>query len=146
MTTVGGREVRRAVLAVLLASLMAACGGSATSQGQPGVSPTPAAAGGDAAAYPEDQVAEGDKLYHQTCVTCHGQGAKGVQGLGKDLTTSQFFAESTDDELLEYVLVGRTIDDPANTTGVAMPPKGGFIFLQDEDILAIIAYLRTLQE
>lgn len=144
-------QLKPAALVVLLAMLLAACGGSATAE-RPPDTPRPASpvdtsvpdAGGPA--YSEDLIAEGDKLYHQTCFACHGPDATGVEGLGKDLTTSQFFADSTDEQLLQYVLEGRTIDDPANTSGVAMPPKGGFVFLQNEDILAIIAYLRTLQQ
>jgi hypothetical protein len=39
---------------------------------------------------------------------------------------------------------GRSTTDPANTTGVDMPPKGGTPSLSDED-LTDINYLRTLQ-
>jgi disulfide bond formation protein DsbB len=34
--------------------------------------------------------------------------------------------------------------DPLNTTGIDMPGKGGNPALTDDNILAIIAYLRTL--
>ena len=35
---------------------------------------------------------------------------------------------------------------PDNTTGIQMPPKGGNPAMSDDDILDIIAYLRTLQD
>jgi disulfide bond formation protein DsbB len=41
---------------------------------------------------------------------------------------------------------GRPANDPANTTGITMPPKGGFEFLTDEDILKIIAFVRSIHE
>ena len=94
--------------------------------------------------YDPQLLARGETLYAQTCFTCHGPDAKGVENLGKDLTTSEFFNESTDEELLAYVIEGRALDDPLNTTGIAMPPKGGFDFLTDADINAVIAYIRGL--
>ena len=89
---------------------------------------------------------KGKQLYLQTCSACHGPDAKGLPNLGKDLTASQFVKSKTDQELLEFVKVGRPAGDPLNTTGVAMPPKGGNPALTDEDILNIIAYIRTLQQ
>ena len=41
---------------------------------------------------------------------------------------------------------GRSTSDPANTTGVDMPPKGGNPALTDQDLLDIIAYIRTLEK
>lgn len=120
-------------VSLLFLVVFAACGGSE---------------GGDdlSLGYSDETIAQGKTIYNQTCFACHGPDAKGVSNLGKDLTTSEFFAEKTDEELLAYVLEGRSVDDPLNTTGIAMPPKGGFDFLTDTDILAAIAYLRTLQE
>jgi disulfide bond formation protein DsbB len=45
-----------------------------------------------------------------------------------------------------FIKVGRGVDDPANTTGVAMLPKGGNPGLSDQDLYDIVAYLRTLQK
>ena len=87
----------------------------------------------------------GEAKYDQVCITCHGSGGEGVEGLGKPFTTSDFLSSSDDDTLLEFIKTGRPISDPANTTGVDMPPKGGNPALSDEDILNIIAYMRTLQ-
>lgn len=87
-------------------------------------------------------IAKGTVKFGKTCATCHGIDAKGMPNLGKDLTVSEFFRDSSDEELLAFVKVGR----PATETTVAMPPKGGFESLTDEDILNTIKYIRTLQQ
>lgn len=94
--------------------------------------------------YPSAMISEGETFYLQTCFACHGPDATGIENLGKDLTTSEFFGDSSDEELVAYVNEGRLADDPLNTTGIAMPPKGGFDFLTDDNILSVISYLRTL--
>ncbi len=101
------------------------------------------AAGGDAelAGY----IANGDKLFHSTCIACHGKGGVGVQGNGKALVKNSFVQSLEDDGLLAFVKQGRSPSDPKNTTGIQMPPKGGNPALSDDDLLDIIAYLRTLQ-
>jgi cytochrome c5 len=93
--------------------------------------------------YPARTVREGQALYGRTCTVCHGPDGRGVPNLGKDLVQSTFVDESSDDELVAFVRHGRAADDPLNTTGIAMPPKGGYAYLTDDDIRAIIAYLRT---
>lgn len=90
-------------------------------------------------------VALGQEIFNGTCIACHGVGGVGVEGLGKPLTTSEFVAGLTDDELLEFLIVGRSDTDPANTTGIEMPPRGGNASLTDDDLRAVVAYLRTLQ-
>ncbi len=115
-------------LALGVAVLLAACGGD--------TEPT----------YSPETIAEGEALFQQTCFACHGPDGKGLPNLGKDLTTSEFVKTSNDAELLAYVLEGRAADDPLNTTGVAMPPKGGFSFLTEDNINSIIAFVRSIQE
>ncbi|MCC6320551.1 MAG: c-type cytochrome [Phycisphaerales bacterium] len=102
-----------------------------------------AAAGGDAelAGY----IASGDKLFHSTCVACHGKAGVGMQGNGKALVKNDFVKSLDDDGLLAFIKQGRGPTDPKNTTGIQMPPKGGNPALSDDDILDIISYLRTLQ-
>lgn len=78
------------------------------------------------------------------CSACHGADARGLPNLGKDLVASEFVAGLTDAELLEFIKTGRPLWDPLNTTGIDMPAKGGNPALKDEEILAIIAYLRSL--
>jgi len=121
---------RKIVLVILTAAgLLAACGSSG-----PKATPTPF---GDPAA--------GHQAFLSTCVTCHGQDAKGVPGLGKDLTTSEFVHSHSDEEMLAFLQTGRPATDPLNTTGVTMPPRGGNPAFSDSDLKNIIAYLRTLQ-
>ncbi len=86
---------------------------------------------------------KGKELFLGTCASCHGPDAKGLPGLGKDLTTSAFVKQQTDAQLLEFIKKGRPATDPANTTGVDMPPKGGNPALTDQDLADIIAFIRT---
>lgn len=101
-----------------------------------------AAAGGDAEL--AEFIASGAKLFTRSCAACHGPDARGAKGLGKDLVNSEFTAKLTDDEFLAFVKKGRNPGDPLNTTGVDMPPKGGNPALSDDDLLDIIAYLRSI--
>jgi mono/diheme cytochrome c family protein len=130
-------------LIISLAFLLVACGGSGSSSGSENDPPSgsddqPAASKGDPTA--------GEPLFQGTCAACHGPDAKGLPTLGKDLTTSEFAKEKTDQELLAFIKVGRPVSDPLNTTNVDMPPKGGNPALSDQDLLNIIAYVRTLEE
>lgn len=89
---------------------------------------------------------EGKVIFAKTCAACHGPDARGIPGLGKDLVAGAFSRESSDADLIAFIERGRPADDPANTTGVAMPPKGGNPALTRQDIADVVAYLRTLQE
>ena len=90
--------------------------------------------------------ARGAKLYASTCVACHGAQGTGVAHLGKDLVHSRFVQSSGDGRLVEFIDQGRGVADPLNTTGVAMPPKGGNPELSDKSIAEIVVYLRGLQQ
>jgi mono/diheme cytochrome c family protein len=109
-----------------------------------------AAAEGDAAQAEEESPAgdaeKGQTLFATACSACHGPEGKGVPGLGKDMTTSEFIAGLSDQELLDFIKVGRAPTDPLNTTGVLMPPKGGNPALSDQDLMDIIAYIRTIHQ
>jgi len=87
----------------------------------------------------------GETIFNTTCIACHGAGAVGVENLGPPLIDNVFIQSLSDDELLVFLNEGRTTDHPDNTTGVAMPPKGGNASLTDEDLNDVIAYLRSLQ-
>jgi disulfide bond formation protein DsbB len=87
---------------------------------------------------------DGQALFNVTCPACHGRDAKGVPGLGKDMTTSEFIASRSDAEMVEFIKRGRPVDDPLNTTGVMMPPKGANMALSDDDLLAVVQYMRSL--
>lgn len=85
----------------------------------------------------------GDQLFRESCAACHGLDGKGVTNLGNPLVGSDFVAGKTDQELLTQIRNGRDLTDPANTTGLVMPPSGGRPDLSDQDILAVIAYIRS---
>ena len=135
--------VKKSVLIIGLVILivgLAACGGggdSASSGGQAEEEAAPVSLG-DADA--------GKEQFDMVCSACHGFDGEGIEGLGKPFTTSEFLAEKSDEEMVEFIKVGRPSGDPLNTTGVDMPPKGGNPALSEEQILDIVAYVRTLQE
>lgn len=92
-----------------------------------------------------DAVASGEEVFNSTCTACHGADGTGIEGLGPDLHGNEFAAGLSDDELVDFLEVGRAIDSPDNTSGVAMPPKGGNPSLTEDDLADVVAYLRTLE-
>lgn len=130
-------------VALLLASVLGltACGGSNSPSQDGGKADSAQGAAGSVG----DPVV-GQTLFVTSCAACHGLAGEGLPGLGKDMTTSEFIASKTDAELVEFIKVGRDPSDPLNTTGVAMPPKGGNPSLSDEELYNIVAYLRTIQK
>ncbi len=104
----------------------------------------PAAAAPQVVASHVGNAAAGKTEFEQTCSACHGAEGKGLPHLGKDLTTSAFVKSQSDDQLLNFIKHGRAPGEPGNTTGVAMPPKGGNPALSDDQIKDIIAHLRTI--
>lgn len=128
------------VALTVLALALAACGGGGetTSQQSPPTEEPVAVSLGNPEA--------GKVQYDMLCIACHGPTGEGIEGLGKPFTTSTFLAERDDMEMLEFIKTGRPASDPLNTTGVDMPPKGGNPALTDEQILDIVAYVRTLHE
>ncbi|MBI3914075.1 MAG: cytochrome c [Chloroflexi bacterium] len=134
-------KIRFAMLAWLIvpAFILAACGGS-PAPAQSFLTDAPKYAGlkGDAVA--------GKNKFAGTCSACHGLDAKGLPSLGKDLTTSVFGKGLADAEFIAFVVKGRPVSDPANTTKVLMPPKGGNPALSDQDLADIVAYIRALQK
>lgn len=127
------------VLALTVGLFVVGCGGGGESSTTNDVAPrATATSAGDAVA--------GEALFSQTCSACHGADAKGLPGLGKDMTTSVFIHDQSDDQLLAFIKTGRPMSDPANTTGVDMPPKGGNPAITDEQLLDIIAFIRTKQQ
>ncbi len=98
-----------------------------------------------AAARPIDAVV-GKRLFLGTCATCHGPNGEGLPGQGKDLRISEFVRDCDDEKLFKFVVAGRQPWDPANTTKVAMPGRGGNPTLKDADLRDIVAFLRELQK
>jgi len=91
------------------------------------------------------EVAIGQTEFIASCSACHGRSGEGVDNLGKPLADNEFIQSKTDKELMTFVKMGRSSWDPANTTGLDMPSKGGNPALSDEDIDKIIQYIRSRQ-
>lgn len=123
------------VLAALFAAVLlstAACSSS-------GMAPAAADRAGQAGS-------DGAALFRESCGQCHGNDAKGRPHVGPDLTANEFVNARSDQDLLVFIKEGRAVDDPDNTTGVPMPPKGGNSDLTDEQLLDIIDHIRSLAE
>lgn len=89
-------------------------------------------------------VTKGSNAFQSICSACHGFNAQGIPGLGKTLIGSEFVASQTDADLVAFIIKGRDLSDPLNTTGVMMPPRGGNPALSDDDLLNIVYYIRSL--
>ncbi len=127
-------------LLLTLSLVVSACGGSAEVVENPdpvGKTEIVAAVDGNADA--------GQALFAKSCAACHGANAEGVTGLGPDLHNNAFIGGIDDAALADFIAAGRTVNAPDNTTGVAMPPKGGNPALTANDLADIAAYLRSLQ-
>ena len=96
----------------------------------------PAGAG---AAHPaignREAIAEGEKLYNETCTSCHGKDGTGGE-LGPPVASqNRRYLRRTDNELFDTVKNG--------ITGTQMPPYGGQF--TDDQIWRITAYIRGLR-
>lgn len=90
-------------------------------------------------------IAEGEKLFTGVglCSACHGANAKGVPGVGPDLTDAEWLhSKGSYDEIVKQVLTGVTPDQ--STSGAVMPPKGGSQ-LNDAQVKAVAAYVWSLR-
>jgi mono/diheme cytochrome c family protein len=90
----------------------------------------------------------GKALYNLNCGGCHGLDAKGIAGLGFNLSTSEYIDPTvlSDAESINFIRAGRPADSPTSKIGRPMPPSGGNPALTDAELLAIIRYIRTLRE
>lgn len=114
--------------------LLAACGGSTTATS---IAPEDLVPG---------DVTRGAEVYRGSCAACHRRDASGIDGLGKPLVDNVFIASMSEDDLAEFIRVGRTKDHPDNVTGLAMPPSGGNQRLNAQDLLDVAAYLKSMNE
>lgn len=105
----------------------------------PGSTPPPTTSGGEGAS-----AANGETLFANTCAACHGPDAGGIAGLGPSLIGNTFVAGLSDSELVTFLTTGRPADHPDNTTGIAMPPRGGNASLSDADLADLAAFLKSL--
>lgn len=98
-------------------------------------------AGSPLGTLPVAETAHGRDIFASACVACHGQDAKGIKGLGKDLTISNFVAAQDDAQLHQFLLTGRPDAKP-----IGMPPKAGRDDLSDSDLKHVVLYVRGLQD
>ena len=105
-----------------------------------------AGCGGGAGGAPSASQAaqEGKGTFDRICATCHGKDANGLPRLGKGLRDNTFTQSQSDQELVNFLKQGRPSTHPLNTTGVDMPPKGGDPTITEQDLMKVVAYLRTL--
>jgi disulfide bond formation protein DsbB/mono/diheme cytochrome c family protein len=90
----------------------------------------------------ETDATDGQVLYAQACAACHGQKLEGVPGLGTALVGSALLREQSDAQVLQFIRNGRARNDPSNASGLVMPPSGGHPELTDEQLSAMIRYMR----
>jgi cytochrome c oxidase cbb3-type subunit 3 len=95
--------------------------------------------GGAAAANPAignaQAVAEGEKLYNQTCTSCHGKDGNGGE-LGPPIATpNRRYLRRTDPEVFDAIKIG--------ITGTQMPPFSSQ--MSDDEIWKITAYIHGLR-
>jgi disulfide bond formation protein DsbB len=147
---------KSALAAVLAAAAAAAAaGGCGDGAGDAGVSTdlaggrgvSPYLASAAETAWPDDPAAEvedGRQLYLATCAACHGAGGQGLPHQGPDLRASRFLAQASDEALLAFLVSGRPVGDPRNTSGLPMPPRGGNPSLSDRHLGQVVQYLRTV--
>lgn len=89
-------------------------------------------------------IEQGNKLFHgqAICATCHGQDAKGVPGLGVNLTDKVWLhSDGSYDAIVKQIETGV----PANESksGIVMPPKGGS-GITDAQVREVAAYVWSL--
>ncbi len=94
----------------------------------PAPAPAPAPEAAAAVAAPN-----GEQIYNQYCVVCHGADGKGNNGLGGDY--SAVLAGKTDEQLMKSIKEGKV-----GANGSAMPPWGGT--LNDEQIMAVLTHVK----
>ncbi len=89
-------------------------------------------------------IAQGKTLFGGPgiCTACHGADAKGVKGLGPDLTDPEWL--HADGSYAAIVaLIQKGVPANASKSGVLMPPRGGGQ-LTDEQVKAVAAYVWSL--
>lgn len=89
----------------------------------------------------KDMVAEGQKLFagQGLCQVCHGAAAKGIPGLGANLTDKEWLhSDGSYTGILESIVNGVSADK--SSTGSVMPPRGGSA-LSDKQMKAVAAYV-----
>ncbi len=116
-----------------LALILAACTGSGPTAAEP---PTPLPQPTELPT--PDPVLLGREVFSRICAACHGLDAEGYANElnAPALNTAEHASEHPDQQIHDWVMNGKL------GLGRQMPPQGDN--LTDEEIHAVIAYLRTL--
>ena len=86
----------------------------------------------------DSSFAKGKEVYQGTCIACHGTNGKGQIPGAPNFTKADGVLSQGDDVLIEHITDG--YESPG--ADMPMPPKGGNEDLTDEDIIAVLAYIR----
>jgi mono/diheme cytochrome c family protein len=92
----------------------------------------------------EADAVSGGRRFAASCAACHGGTGEGVGGIGPALAATSWLTQRDDQQVLNFLTVGRMPGDPDSVMGRAMPARGGNMSLTDADLADIVAYLRTL--
>lgn len=80
----------------------------------------------------------GKSVYEGTCIACHGANGKGALPGVPDLTSAKGPLKGGDEVVIKRMREG--YQSPGSP--MAMPPKGGNPALTDDDLKAVLAYMR----
>jgi len=80
----------------------------------------------------------GESIYQSSCVACHGADGVGALPGVFDLTTADGPLALADEVLIKRISEG--FQSPGSP--MAMPPRGGNPSLSDEDLKAVVDYMR----
>ena len=106
-----------------------------------GTAAAQAGAGTLPAGVTEKMISDGGNVFKGSglCFACHGPEAKGIPGLGADLTDPEWIhMDGSYEKIVELITAGT-----ASAAGVAMPPKGGSA-ISEADVKAVAAYVWRL--
>jgi mono/diheme cytochrome c family protein len=91
-----------------------------------------------------DMIQQGNKLFHGAgiCSTCHGPDAKGLPGLGVNLTDKEWLhSDGSYEAIVKQIMTG--VPAGQSKSGIVMPPKGGSA-MTDDQVRAVAAYVWSL--
>jgi len=80
----------------------------------------------------------GEDIYLQTCIACHGADGKGTVPGAPDFTSPDGPLSQSDEVLVQHITEGFK----SKGSPMAMPPKGGNSSLNNNDIQAVLQYMK----
>ena len=89
----------------------------------------------------ENRSQSGLENYLKRCVFCHGNNLEGVVSLGVSLQDSDFVSESSLNELIEMLKLGRMPNSDKSISGGVMP---GFSWLSESELNEIAYYVQSV--